>query len=190
MKAPDFNPKGYVPDFNPIFSHSQIIEERDIKNIKENDIFFFQWNSDCKIFEPNHCFDGKLIAKRNYKDELILQDTYWIDCNSCFTFGLLEAIRRGTLKYQCNLGDLEKPKRESADNYYLPEDIFNLSWQHGSYKRILVRKSAEFNKDVILKAIEAHINETESTIRFANNQISRWRADMEKINSGDLNVYL
>jgi len=66
-----------------------------LKQIKEFDVFDFRYKPEIEedMFEPYHCFDGQLIAKKDDKGGIYLEDTYWSSGGKIFT--LQEAQKGG-----------------------------------------------------------------------------------------------
>ena len=85
----------------------------DIDQIQVNDVFRFRWHDGSGGFMPDHCFDGKLIA-REQNGEILLIDTYWLSNNK--RFSLKEdspryVFKKGKIRFVCNLDDIEKITR-------------------------------------------------------------------------------
>jgi hypothetical protein len=126
--------------------------------MKENDVYRFQYNAEeaQKIFEPHHCFDGKLVVKGG-----MLIDTYWGldprgDMGRRFTEE--EAKRKGTLTFVCNLDDVVKIP-EYLYEQYEEEDAFNLSHQHGCYKHFVIKRGAKKSVKKQLAILEERVKQ-------------------------------
>lgn len=159
--------------------------------LKLNDYYNFRYNEaeTKRIFEPYHCFDGKLIVKENYKKEFILVDTYWSSSDNR-TFTLERALNEGTLEFVCNLDDVEEIKQYDLI-YYADEDLFNLSYQHGCYKRYAKRKGAVRSREKMLRIIKERISEAEYKLRSAQNSIEQLNKVFEEVKEGDINkIYI
>jgi hypothetical protein len=156
---------------------------------KVNDVFSFRYNEEeaKKRFEPYHCFDGQLVVKE-INGKLVLVDTYWGSGDNR-RFTIEEAKKQGHLIFKCNLDEVEKADHNDG-NYYNDEDIINLSTQHGCYKRIVKRKGATRSKDKMLQTAKDKIEELERKIKSAQRDIEWLNDSIEKINLGDLSVYL
>ena len=157
--------------------------------IKELDVFHFRYKP--KIAEtmsyPDHCFDGQLIAKKNQKGEIYLEDTYWSSGDKCFT--PKEAKEKGILTFYCNLNEVEEIGEGSQD-YYADEDIFNLSHQHGCYRKFAVRKDAQRNKEKMLSVINERIREAKRKIEWLLEDLERYSVTRHEIEKDNLDVWL
>lgn len=159
--------------------------------LKLNDYYTFRYNEieTKRIFEPYHCFDGKLIVKENHKKELILVDTYWLSSDNR-TFTLERALNEGTLEFVCNLDDIEEIKQYELI-YYADEDLFNLSYQHGCYKRYAKRKGALRSREKMLRIIKERISEAEYKLRSAQSSIEQLNKVYKEVEDGDINkIYI
>lgn len=159
--------------------------------LKLNDYYIFKYNEFevKRIFDPYHCFDGRLIVKENHKKELILVDTYWLSSDNR-TFTLERALNEGTLKFVCNLDEVEEIKQYDLI-YYADEDLFNLSYQDGCYKRYAKRKGAVRSREKMLRIIKERISEAEYKLRSAQNSIEQLNKIFEEVKQGDLNkIYI
>jgi hypothetical protein len=157
---------------------------------KLNDVYSFSYNEE---FRKNHsgdlywCFDGQLVVKRKAGDELYLEDTYWISENRKFT--LKEAQEKGNLTFKCNLDEVEELNEHNLC-YYDDNDIIDLSYQHHCYTRYVLRKGATRSKEKMLSIAKEKIDNAQHKIEYAKGEIKRINETIEKINNGDLNVYL
>ncbi len=121
-------------------------------------------------------------------DELILMDTYWESGGSKY-FTPEEAREKGVLTFRFNTADVEKAN-EDVGKYYSREDWFNFSYQHGCYPRYVLKKGAKKLKDRMLETINEKLREAHSDLASAARRIEELAADRQKIESGDLRVYL
>lgn len=156
---------------------------------KLNDVYRFRYNAEeheKAWSDLNWCFDGQLIVKENSKG-LYLEDTYWTSDNRCFT--LEEALNKGTLEFVCNLDDVEECS-ENPYNYYEDEDIFDLSYQNGCYRRIRVKKGAKRSKDKMREVLECKIAESKSKIESAQYEIEINKKKLQELENGNLDIYV
>lgn len=161
-------------------------------NIKLNDVYLFRYNEEYnkKLFEPYWCFDGQLIVKQNRNGELYLQDTYWgFDGGEKKTLTLEQVLERGELTFVCNLDEVEKCE-EYHLNYYDDKDLFDLSYQHGCYKAYFKRKGANKSIDKMKKVLEEKIKSTEREILWQQSELQRLNDKLNKLNAGNINVYI
>lgn len=157
--------------------------------IKVNDVYKFSYNEEQlrNLLMPYHCFDGQLIAKER-NGELYLEDTYWLSGGSKI-FILEEALKRGTLTFICNLDDVEKAT-ENDYNYYDDEDLFDLSYQHRSYKRYFKKKGSERSKNKMKEVLEKKIEDNERVIRWSTSLLKDYKDRLERLENNDLNFYI
>lgn len=157
--------------------------------IKLNDVYRFRYNEDeleRSSRDLKWCFDGQLIVKED-SDGLYLEDTYWRSDNRCFV--LEEALEKGTLEFVCNLDEAEECK-EDPYNYYDDEDIFDLSYQHNSQKRIMVRKGAKRSKDKMKEVLEYKISESERQLKSVQYDIDIYKNKLKELENGNLDIYI
>lgn len=159
-------------------------------DIKVNDVYKFEFHSHIlkEAFMPRHCFDGVYVVLKNHRGELCLKDTYWTQYDNRTTT-LEDILKRGKLTFYCNLNNVEEISKNSL-LYYSDEDIFDLSYQHGHYKRFSIRKGAKKNKDKIIKLIDEKIDRTKSELRYKKNELELLNETRSKIVSGNLEVYI
>jgi len=123
-------------------------------DIKEGDVFKFRFNQEYldkfPLSDPYHCFDGQLVVVTKSDGNLILEDTYWNGNRKKFKLDQLEL--NGTLTFVCNLNDVDECS-ESDVRYYNDNDIIDLSYQHGCYKRFVKRRGSKRSKEVMLNFI-------------------------------------
>lgn len=152
------------------------------QSIKPGDVFCCRWHQEHDkkdwVHRDYHCFDGQLEAKaRNGKIWLV--DTYWLD-NDGVTFAPEVAEKQGELTFVVNINDLE-PINQAQARAYAKEDVFDLSRQHGYYKRFCVRKGAKRNADMMVAAIQDTITHLESEIERKMREVGRLKERIESV---------
>ncbi len=167
--------------------------------VKENDVFDFRYKPEVedKINESwggssRHCFDGQLIAKKDYKNHWSFVDTYWSFGNGgddSHSFSLKEIREQGKITFVCNLADIEEIQ-EYEQKYYDDKDIFNLSHQHGCYKFYAIKKGTKKSNTKMLKTVNDKIQEAKRDLERAGDKIEEYSQKKTKIEAGDLTVYL
>ncbi len=157
--------------------------------MKERDYYLFNYNAEHtqNAFEPYHCFDGRLIAKK-VGGRIILVDTYW-GSSSNRTFTWKEAKTQGSLEYICNLDNVDDLHKASRI-YYSDRDIFNLSSQHGCYEKYAIRRGAKKSKTKMLSVLKQKISDAKSTIGFSEREIQSALKNIEEIKIGNLDIYI
>jgi len=158
-------------------------------NIKLNDVYRFRYNDEYNSNGKDNywCFDGQLVVKKGREDILILQDTYWSSDSK--TFLLEEALKKGSLEFICNMEDVVKCQ-ENDRKYYKPEDVFDLSCQHHYRKAIYRSKKAKKDLSIMQESLEDMISEAKWEIKYAQNSLDRLQEKLEKVKSGDMDVYI
>jgi len=159
--------------------------------LKLNDVYEFNYNKIWreKIFMSDHCFDGQLVVRQRRNGELYLEDTYWSSGTENKTFTLEKALEQGELTFVCNYDDIEKIEKYKFD-YYADEDLFNLSTQHQCYKEYYKRKGAERSSAKMEEVLKYKIEEIESSIKYKTNELRLAKESLEKLRSGDINIYI
>ena len=160
--------------------------------LKLNDVYKFRYNEiwQEKIFMSSHCFDGQLVVRQRRNGELYLEDTYWSSHDSSNrNFTLEKALEQGTLTLICNYDDVEKCERYKFD-YYANEDVFNLSTQHMCYGEYYKRKGAERSPAKMEAVLNDKIMNCEDQIRYYNNDMIYLKEKLEKLQGGDINIYI
>lgn len=157
--------------------------------MKVGDVYDFRYNAEetKKRFEPYHCFDGQLVVKERSDGTLYLEDTYWTSQNVCFTPD--DAEKLGTLEFRCNLNDIDYIDEYDL-KYYDDSDIFNLSYQHGCYKRYAKRKGAERSKKKMERVLSRRIEENAHKIVWLENDIKSDTEKLKQLQSGDTSIYI
>jgi hypothetical protein len=159
--------------------------------IKLNDVYKFWYNEEWskKIFDPSWCFDGQLIVKQDREGNLYLRDTYWGSNSDSKSFTLEQALERGNLTFICNLNDVEPIKKYETD-YYVDEDIFNLSTQHGCYMDFYKRKGAEKSPVKMEQVLKDKIQEIEHEIEWKKCDLKYTKEQLKRLQNGDLDIYI
>lgn len=157
--------------------------------IKLNDVYRFRYSDEYNSNGKDNywCFDGQLVVKEGRENTLILQDTYWSSDSK--TFSLEEALKKGSLKFICSMEDVIECQ-ENDRKYYKPEDIFDLSCQHHYRKAIYRNKEARKDLGIMQESLEDMIGETEREIQYAKNSLEFLQEKLEKVKSGDMDVYI
>lgn len=166
-------------------------------DFKVNDVFYFQYNEqEIKTrFEPRHCFDGQFIVKQRPNGEIYFIDTFWASKHNGFanmgdirTKSVEDALRQGTLRFVCNLDDVEEIA-EGEVKYYANEDVFDLSYQHGCYKYFVKKKGAVRSKEKMIESIKLKIEDQTSKMRWAQREIEYLKEQLLKVEAGDTTIY-
>jgi hypothetical protein len=161
--------------------------------IKEGDVYKFRYNEEylknriSQYSDPYHCFDGKLVVKKANAGNLYLEDTYWNTDNKKFT--LDEALEQGSLKFIVNLEDVE-PIQEYNEQYYSYDDLFDLSYQKGCYRKIMKRKGAEKCPQRIKEVLEEKLRSAEYAVESKSREVRDIKEKLEKIEQGNIEFYL
>ena len=164
----------------------------DYGKVKPGDVYRFRYH-DMKgqsYTDRYWCFDGQLVAVPS-NGRLILRDTYdyqFAEGDGRF-FEVEAAVAEGELTFVCNLNDLE-PAQEHETRYYNEADLFDLSYQHGCYPKLMKRKGAKRSREAMYKALAKDRTEAEADLRAAvqklewiarTRQVVEDATDLEKI---------
>lgn len=157
--------------------------------IKSNDVYRFCYNDEWKkkIFDPNWCFDGKLVVKER-NDRLYLEDTYW-SYGDNKTFTIEEALEKGSLTFICNLDDVVECRKYDTQ-YYADEDIFDLSYQHHCYEKYCIKKNAKRSAEKMKEVLKEKIEDEERKIRWATSSLKSYKAKLQEVENGNLDIYI
>lgn len=167
--------------------------------IKEGDFFRFHYTDKYREEAERrwysgylrHCFEGILHA-RVIGTELRLVDTYWGLSGDGQSFSEKEARERGTLEFIFNIADVEKiPEHERV--YYSDDDLFSVSEQHACVPSCVFhfkRKGAEKSNKKMLAVVNEKIREQHKKVDYAIDELKRLAVKKEKIEGGDINIYL
>lgn len=158
--------------------------------IHENNVYRFTWKPEeyKRRLDPNWCWDGQLVVFKNSQSELMLYDTYW--CKPEKSFTLEEILKMGNIKLICNLNDVEIVP-ETILKYYDDADIFNLSYQHGCYKKYVLRKGAQKSQKKMIQTLRNQIQGLENEIHYKSNALKTAKENLQKVQDGDyLNIYI
>ena len=154
--------------------------------MKVNDVYRATWKpSKVKKSDPHWCFDGQLIVSESLNGELYLYDTYWNNPDKR-PYTPERALELFDLTFVCNLNDVKKFNMGDPRKYFKPEDVFDLSYQHGSYRRVRVRKDAKPDPGVMKEALLRNRERAEWEIEALQRELQRIDRDIEKIESGDI----
>lgn len=156
--------------------------------IKLNDVYRFRYNEEYlkNKLDLYWCFDGQLIVKEK-NGELYLEDTYWGSDNRKFT--LKEALERGSLTFICNLDNVIECGEYNLQ-YYADEDIFNLSYQSGCYKKYCIRKNAKHSAEKMKAVLNEKITNSKREIEWETVQIKRNVEKLQELENGNLDIYI
>lgn len=157
--------------------------------MKEDDYYLFRYNAEYikNTFEPYHCFDGKLIAKKE-NGRIILVDTYW-GSTSNRTFTWKEAKTQGSLEFICNLNNVDDLYKGNLI-YYSDRDVFDLSSQHGCYEKYAIKRGAQRSKIKMLSVLKQKISDAKSTIGSSEREIQSALENISEIRRGNLDIYI
>lgn len=169
------------------------ITEGDVFDFDYSDAFFEdkrKWGHPSEPWYYRHCFDGQLVAVVVGGD-ILLRDTYWAFWDKekcCFVFSgdsgrafsAEEAARNGALKLRFNLADVEATHNEVADHYDAA-DWFDISYQHGCYKRFVLKKGAKKSQSRMLQAIDKKIAQARLDMEAVTYRIERLEEQRKQI---------
>ena len=139
--------------------------------------------------EPHHCFDAQLVYRA---DRDLFYDTYWNGrsvmgagqpSGSGRVWTAEEVQRLGTLRFVCNLNDVVTMHEHERINY-APEDVFDLSYQHGCYTFWVKRRDAPLNQVVMLAELDRRIERAESAVQSASRDLAYQHAQRDRLVSG------
>lgn len=166
------------------------------KEIRKNDVFKVWYKTNKEELYPGslrHCFEGTLVAIEDDKEGLIFVDTYWgIGDRQGKEFTFSEMMQKFEVNYYCNLDDLE-PSKEDVIKYYDNKDVYTISRQHACVPSCIyyfIRKGSSRSKDKMLSMVNEQIQKAKKEIEYAVREVEMLSEKKEKINSGDVNVYL
>lgn len=153
--------------------------------MKKNDVYRYFFNEESiKNGKASwHCFDGILIC-REIDGKCFLIDTYWSGGdNKYFTPDNVNDY--GGIIFFCNLDDMEE-----VDNPYYYDDVVTLNI-HGGYRtQYYIKKGTPKSANKMIETIEIEILELKSVIAINQEKIKYLKKNIDKIKSGDINVYL
>lgn len=157
--------------------------------MRNGDVYRFSYTDTSGMHMPYHCFDGQLVAFEQSDGSFLLRDTYWLhdfkERSDTRTFTEADAKAEGELVFVCNLNDVQKIKKHDAD-YYDDGDLFNISYQHGCYPCMALRKGAAKSPEKMLRVIEQRTAEARRNIESAQREIERLGEYAKKVEAGDL----
>lgn len=169
------------------------------QTIREGDFFRFYYKPEYREEVEKkwysgylrHCFEGILHA-RKIENELKLVDTFWGLSGDGRIFSEKEAKEQGTLEFVFNIGDVEKISERDL-LYYSDNDLFTVSEQHACVPSCVFnfkRKGAEKSNEKMLKTVNDQIREQHKKVEYAVDELKRLAVKKEKIENGDMDVYL
>lgn len=164
--------------------------------LKKNDVY--RWVDHGR---SNHCFDAQLLVLENDDKQLVLCDTYWLFyCgieqrfqyrHDCYQ---LPQVTTGQLKFVGNTDDYdwrcERLAKRNWETAYAPADIRDISYQHGMYTLVGLRKGAQKSQEVMLSSIRRMIDEYQADARYAQSRIEELYRAQQRVIDGDLNCYI
>lgn len=161
-----------------------------VMNIKEGDVFDFRYKENVvgNIFDPYHCFDGILVARKRL-NELWLIDTYWSDSENNRRFSLEKALHEGDIKFLCNINEMVGIK-EYEKVYFNDEDIVELRIHSGYRTLLLIKKGTPRSQLKMIQSINKNIEDAKRRIRSAESEIERLEENMKKVTNGDTSIYI
>lgn len=151
--------------------------------MKSGDVYRFTWKDQARPGQdPYWCFDGQLVAVP-HNGGLLLVDTYWgfgeVGGETGKTFTLERAFEIGNLEFVCNLGDLEPAQRHEV-RYYDEADLFDLSYQHRCYFKLMKRKGAKKSREAMYRALAQDRKEADDALRAAIHKLE-WVARTRQV---------
>ena len=158
--------------------------------MKEHDVYKATWKDTEGKYDPHWCFDGQMVVGKRSDGAIILYDTYWSQPSDKY-YTLEKARELFNLVYVCNLTEVEKFDYGDPYKYFKEEDVFNLSHQHGSYKKVMVRKGVKRDPRIMRESLLERRERCEWEIDHLQDQIKHIDRDLEKIEGGDIdNIFL
>lgn len=149
--------------------------------VKPGDVFKFLY-TDMKAqsyTDRYWCFDGQLVAVP-CNGRLILRDTYYQFAEGDGRFFEVEdAQAEGELTLKCNLNDLE-PAQQYDTRCYDAADLFDLSYQHRCYPKLMKRKGAKKSREAMYLALAMDRKEAEENLRAAISKLE-WIARTRQV---------
>ena len=120
--------------------------------MKDGDVFRWYYKNDAEYRQKHSgsgtaywCMDNQCI----YRGGRGLIDTYWTGLDGKYSSGCEKHVRleEADLEFVCNLNDVEFIWEQSKDEY---DNVYNLSYQKGSYKAFAVDRGVGKSKKAIL----------------------------------------
>lgn len=162
-----------------------------LKNIKVNDVFHFSPNDWSTT--SNWCRENIFVAMKDSDGKMWLVDTYWgIGRWDNKKYSFSEANKLGTLKYYCNLDEIEEVG-EGKSQYYEGEDRFVLSNQHAcvpSCRFYYIKKGAQKSQKVMRELLDEAINKAKREIEYRVSEVERLVEKRVEVDKGNLEVYI
>lgn len=152
--------------------------------LREGDVYHWRYtDARLKRFtlggDPYWCTDQQAVVRDGK-----LLDTYW-SFGRCGDSRVIDPADVD-LTFVCNINDVREVRHESETKPYGESDVFNLSYQHGCYKKFAVRKGAERSADRMLREIAAKVEALNSDITFAKRNLEHLAEMRAQVEAGDL----
>jgi hypothetical protein len=160
------------------------VKSTETLSIRPGDVFAFKYHMrpGDTYTDRYWCFDGQLVADM-HNGEIILVDTYWGDSGSNRRFTQEEAKAQGTLTLVCNMDEVEPIK--DGVYYYDEKDVFDLSHQHGCYKRLMKRKGAPRSRDAMLAHLRGKMQEAKRKVELAVHDVEFLAVNIHVVQEAD-----
>lgn len=160
---------------------------------KVNDIFSFRFNESelKKRSYPWHCFDGQLIVRKSHEGNLYFADTYWSfgSCGDSKRFTIDELLKIGDITFVCSLDEVEEIKQGDL-LYYAEDDVYNLSYQNGCYKRYAKKRGAVRSQAKMIESATEKLEDAIYRKAKAERDIEEYKKTISKIEAGDTTLYI
>jgi hypothetical protein len=152
---------------------------------KEGDVFRFSYSQAERekaaqgwAGSLNHCFDGQVVYRKGQ-----YVDTYWSfgECGD----GRVVRPDQGELTFVVNLADVE-PIRSYEALHYDEADVFDLSYQHGCYKKLMIRKGAQPSAARMIIEVRKKEASLRAEIEFAQRNLCDLAVLRHRLESGDV----
>lgn len=157
--------------------------------VKIGDVFNFRFKTvDTKPgIDPYWCFDGQLVAELENDGDIILFDTYYSYDRKAWTIEELKS--KGELKFRFNTNDVTVVDKHKL-NYYDDSDWFDFSYQKHCYKRYVLKNEAIKSKSKMTQVVMDIMKNERSKIDNSIYQLQKYHLMLDKIENGDLDVYI
>lgn len=154
---------------------------------REGDVYRFSYSQEARDRahgDLHWCFDGQVVVRNG-----LLVDTYWAGTEATARTSDARVVKpsEGTLTFVCNLSDVQDI-RESECRYYADEDVINLSWQHGCYRRYVIRKGTQRSAAKMLAWLDEQIANHKRCIASDIREVERLVEQRVKVEAGDTTI--